>query len=48
MTRDQLLEKALYSSASIHQPHSLKAYLAANHLNGYFAKTDNVWLKRVS
>ncbi len=45
MTSDQLLEKALYSSASIHQPHSLKAYLAANHLNGYFAKSDNVWLK---
>jgi hypothetical protein len=45
MTSDQLLEKALYSSASIHQPHSLKAYLAANYLNGYFAKTDNVWLK---
>ena len=45
MTSDQLLEKALYSSASIHQPHSLKAYLASNHLNNYFAKTDNVWLK---
>ncbi|MCG9640894.1 hypothetical protein L1D22_13465 [Vibrio sp. Isolate34] len=45
MTSDQLLEKALYSSASIHQPHSLKAYLAANYLNGYFAKSDNVWLK---
>ncbi|OEF20594.1 hypothetical protein A145_02515 [Vibrio splendidus 5S-101] len=45
MTSDQLLEKALYSSASIHQPHSLKAYLASNHLNDYFAKTDNVWLK---
>ncbi|MEZ9071905.1 hypothetical protein AB4269_23330, partial [Vibrio splendidus] len=25
--------------------HSLKAYLASNHLNNYFAKTDNVWLK---
>ena len=37
--------KALYSSASSHQPHSLKAYLSANYLNGYFAKTDNVWLK---
>lgn len=45
MSSDQLLEKALYSSASIHQPHSLKAYLAANYLNGYFAKSDNVWLK---
>ncbi|CAH6975496.1 conserved hypothetical protein [Vibrio chagasii] len=45
MTSDQLLEKALYSSASIHQPHSLKAYLSANYLNGYFAKSDNVWLK---
>ncbi|WP_139684979.1 hypothetical protein [Vibrio tasmaniensis] len=45
MTSDQLLEKALYSSASIHQPHSLKAYLAANHLNDYFSITDNVWLK---
>ena len=45
MTSDQLLEKALYSSASIHQPHSLKAYLAANYLNAYFAKSDNVWLK---
>ena len=45
MTSDQLLEKALYSSASIHQPHSLKAYLAANHLNDYFGTTDNVWLK---
>ncbi|MEZ9482285.1 hypothetical protein AB4163_21135 [Vibrio splendidus] len=45
MTSDQLLEKALYSSASIHQPHSLKAYLAANYLNGYFAKSGNVWLK---
>ncbi|MEZ9893745.1 hypothetical protein AB4356_15365 [Vibrio lentus] len=45
MTSDQLLQKALYSSARIHQPHSLKAYLAANYLNGYFAKTDNVWLK---
>ena len=45
MTSDQLLEKALYSSASIHQPHSLKAYLAANYLNVYFVKSDNVWLK---
>jgi len=45
MTSDQLLEKALYSSASIHQPHSLKAYLAANYLNAYFAKSGNVWLK---
>ncbi|MGR5389178.1 hypothetical protein [Vibrio crassostreae] len=45
MTSDQLLEKALYSSASIHQPHSLKAYLGANYLNGYVAKSDNVWLK---
>ncbi|PMO71215.1 hypothetical protein BCT03_19420 [Vibrio splendidus] len=45
MTSDQLLEKALYSSASIHQPHSLRAYLAANHLNDYFSITDNVWLK---
>ncbi|MEZ9339495.1 hypothetical protein AB4176_16590 [Vibrio splendidus] len=45
MTSDQLLEKALYSSASIHQPHSLKAYLAANYLNAYFVKSDNVWLK---
>ncbi|OBT25762.1 hypothetical protein A9266_21790 [Vibrio tasmaniensis] len=45
MTSDQLLEKALYSSASIHQPHSLKAYLASNHLNDYFSTTDNVWLK---
>ncbi|MFA0547979.1 hypothetical protein AB4539_17330 [Vibrio splendidus] len=45
MTSDQLLEKALYSSASIHQPHSLKAYLAASYLNGYLAKTENVWLK---
>ena len=45
MTSDLLLEKALYSSASIHQPHSLKAYLAANHLNAYFVKSDNVWLK---
>ena len=45
MTSDQLLEKALYSSASIHQPHSLKAYLAASYLNGYFAKSDNAWLK---
>ena len=45
MTSDQLLEKALYSSASIHQPHSLKAYLAANYLNGYFTKSYNVRLK---
>ncbi|MEZ8759897.1 hypothetical protein AB6D89_15700 [Vibrio splendidus] len=45
MTSDQLLEKALYSSASIHQPHSLKAYLASNHLNDYFGTTDNAWLK---
>ena len=45
MTSDQLLEKALYSSASSHQPHSLKAYLAANYLNGYFTKSYNVWLK---
>lgn len=45
LTSDQLLEKELYSSASIHQPHSLKAYLAANYLNAYFARSDNVWLK---
>ncbi|CDT85949.1 hypothetical protein VCR3J2_310096 [Vibrio coralliirubri] len=45
MTSDQLLEKERYSSASIHQPHSLKAYLAANYLSAYFAKSDNVWLK---
>ena len=45
MTSDQLLEKALYSSASSHQPHSLKVYLAANYLNGYFTKSDNVWRK---
>ncbi|XGB59103.1 hypothetical protein L0989_06015 [Vibrio gigantis] len=45
MTSDQLLEKALYSSASIHQPHSLKTYLATIHLNDYFGTTDNVRLK---
>tara|TARA_Y100001960_G_scaffold288970_1_gene328460 strand:+ start:54 stop:944 length:891 start_codon:yes stop_codon:yes gene_type:complete len=45
MTSEQLLEKALYSSASIHQPHSLKAYLAASYLNGYFANSGNVWFK---
>ncbi|MCC4854860.1 hypothetical protein LMH78_03510 [Vibrio lentus] len=45
MTSEQLLEKALYSSTSIHQPHSLKAYLASNYLNGYFSTTDNVWFK---
>nr|WP_244916947.1 hypothetical protein [Vibrio coralliirubri] len=44
MTSDQLLEKALYSSA-FPQPPSLKAYLATNHLNNYFGTTDNVWLK---
>ncbi len=45
MTSEQLLERVPYSNASIHQPHSLKAYLAANHLNDYFSITDNVWLK---
>ncbi len=45
MTSDQLLEKALYSNASSHQPHSLKVYLAANYLNGYFTKLYNEWFK---
>ena len=44
MTSDQLLEKALYSSA-FPQPRSLKAYLATNHLNNYFRITDNMWLR---
>ncbi|WP_143230095.1 hypothetical protein [Acinetobacter boissieri] len=32
MTEDELLTKALYSSATIHQPHALKAYIATKYL----------------
>ncbi|ELI5413123.1 TPA: hypothetical protein ACX3DO_004496 [Vibrio parahaemolyticus] len=45
MTDRELIEKALYSSATIHQPHSLKAYLSAKHLYERFSKDENIWAK---
>jgi hypothetical protein len=45
VTESELLEKALYSSATIHQPHALKAYLAARNLYGLFGQTDELWLQ---
>ncbi len=45
MTDRELIEKALYSSATIHQPHSLKAYLSAKHLYERFGKDENIWAK---
>ncbi|MDN3650155.1 hypothetical protein QWZ13_14640 [Reinekea marina] len=43
MTKEGLLECALYSSASIHQPHALKAFLAASFLQTAFEQNDAIW-----
>ena len=43
MTHHELLEKALYSSATIHQPHSLKAYLSAKNLYDYLGQPQEIW-----
>ncbi|MEX3070712.1 hypothetical protein AB3Y13_02740 [Vibrio alginolyticus] len=45
MTDRELIEKALYSSATIHQPHALKAYLSAKRLYERFGKDENIWIK---
>ena len=48
MTEIELLDKALFSCASIHQPHGLKAFLAAQNLAHLFEtfqmdKQRNIW-----
>ncbi|MBW3698449.1 hypothetical protein EK599_22490 [Vibrio sp. T187] len=43
MTQNELLERALYSSATIHQPHSLKAYLATCYLYHYLDQPEYIW-----
>lgn len=45
MTDFELLEKALYSSAIIQQPHALKAYLSAKYLYEYLGKTPEIWVQ---
>ncbi|MGX9523072.1 hypothetical protein ACWX0P_30600 [Vibrio mediterranei] len=41
----ELLDKALYSGATIHQPHALKAYLSAKNLYERFGEDGNIWSK---
>ncbi|RKF18077.1 hypothetical protein DBZ36_12625 [Alginatibacterium sediminis] len=43
MTETDLLARALYSSAIIHQPHALKAVVAAQHLFIVFDNDDTIW-----
>ncbi|MFQ3230191.1 hypothetical protein [Reinekea sp.] len=45
MTETELLEKALHSSASIHQPHALKAFIAAQYLSVTLPDCDGLWLQ---
>lgn len=41
MTESELLDNALYHCATIHQPHALKAFLAAQNLSTLFATLPN-------
>ncbi|WP_062262947.1 hypothetical protein [Endozoicomonas arenosclerae] len=44
MNQADLLQDAVFRSASIHQPHSLKAYLAANHLTEKYPEAQQeIW-----
>lgn len=43
MTESELLEKALHSSATIHQPHALKAFLAAQNLIEVLGNNSELW-----
>ncbi|MGL6005272.1 hypothetical protein [Aeromonas sobria] len=43
MTSRELLEQAVYSSAVIHQPHALKAYLSANFLAEHLGQPEVLW-----
>lgn len=43
MTARELLEKAVHSSAIIHQPHALKAYLSAHFLVQHLGKPEALW-----
>lgn len=49
MTDAELLTKALYCSATIHQPHALKAYIATKYLVQYEDfNTENIWKQTAS
>lgn len=43
MTSRELLEKAVHSSAIIHQPHALKAYLSAQFLAEHLGQPESLW-----
>lgn len=43
MTSQELLEKAVHSSAVIHQPHALKAYLSAHFLAKHLGQPEALW-----
>jgi hypothetical protein len=43
MTSRELLERAVYSSAVIHQPHALKAYLSAHFLAKHLGQPEALW-----
>ncbi|WP_148611916.1 hypothetical protein [Aeromonas sobria] len=43
MTSQELLEKSVHSSAVIHQPHALKAYLSAHFLAKHLGQPEALW-----
>ncbi|HHQ4660134.1 TPA: hypothetical protein ACSPZY_000541 [Aeromonas veronii] len=43
MTSRELLEQAVHSSAIIHQPHALKAYLSAHFLAKHLGQPEALW-----
>ncbi|ELM3618357.1 hypothetical protein RYR54_004091 [Aeromonas sobria] len=43
MTSRELLEQAVHSSAVIHQPHALKAYLSAHFLAKHLGQPEALW-----
>ncbi|MFQ1752490.1 hypothetical protein ACK34N_00380 [Aeromonas veronii] len=43
MTSRELLEQAVHSSAIIHQPHALKAYLSAQFLAAHLGQPEALW-----
>ncbi|MFM2483483.1 hypothetical protein [Celerinatantimonas yamalensis] len=45
MTKNKTLNQALFCSAIIHQPHALKAFLAAENLSQSIVLTDDIWVQ---
>ena len=45
MTKNKTLNQALFCSATIHQPHALKAFLAAENLSQSIILTNDIWVQ---